>query len=223
MCFSPTASFVASAALTSTGGYCVKETLQRNRRYLPLALLPLLFGLQQLFEGFVWLAIARGRAQQVTVFSYLFLFFAFGLWPFYCPFIVHTLEAPGTARKKALLALTAAGAIVGVLVYFPLVTGTTQFTTRVVNACIAYETDRPALLKNVYTLAYFGVTIVPFLVAPSRRIVGFGALLVVSVAATLFSYRFAFFSVWCFFAAWLSLYVAYAIRGEPGRLRPQAG
>ena len=216
MCFSPTASFVASAALTTTGTFCVRESLRRNRRYLPLALLPVLFGVQQAAEGGVWLALEGGHERLVGLFSYLFLFFAFGLWPLYCPVIVHRLEARGTARRRVLLALAAAGALVGALVYLPLLTGTTRFTTRVVNACIAYETDRPAWLKGALTGAYLLVTLVPFLLASNRRIVAFGALLVAAVAATLASYRFAFFSVWCFFAAWLSLYVAYAMRrSEP--------
>lgn len=218
MCFSPTASFVASGALTSLGAYCARQSWKTNKQSLPLAMLPLLFGVQQLFEGFVWLAINAGNEQQVTLFSYLFLFFAFGLWPFYCPFIVLSLEEPGTLRKKALLALTAAGAVLGILVYFPLVTGTTLFTTTVVNQCIAYETNRPASLKNAYTLAYFAVTVVPFLIASNKRLLGFGALLVLSIAATLAFYRFAFFSVWCFFAAWLSLYIAYALRAEQVRV-----
>ncbi|MGC3999792.1 MAG: hypothetical protein QM767_21045 [Anaeromyxobacter sp.] len=215
MCFSPTASFVASAALTSTGGYCVRESVRRDRRYLPLALLPLLFGVQQAAEGGVWLALQGGHERLVTAFSLLFLLFAFGLWPLYCPLIVHVLERRGTARRTVLLGLMVAGALVGALVYLPLVTGTTLFTTRIVNACIAYETDRPAWLKGLYTGAYLLVTMVPFLIASSRRIVAFGAMLLAAVVATMLSYRFAFFSVWCFFAAWLSLYVVYAIRRSP--------
>ncbi|MFT3915248.1 MAG: hypothetical protein QM704_14350 [Anaeromyxobacteraceae bacterium] len=215
MCFSPTASFAASAVLTSTGSYCVRESVRGDRRYLPLALLPLLFGVQQAAEGGVWLALEGGHARLVAVFSSLFLFFAFGLWPFYCPLIVHALEGRGTARRKVLLGLMVAGGIVGGLVYLPLVLGTTTFTARVVNACIAYETVRPGWLKGLYTGAYLLVTMVPFLIASSRRIVVFGAMLVAAVVATMLSYRFAFFSVWCFFAAWLSTYVLYAVRRSP--------
>lgn len=214
MCFSPTASFVASAALTSTGTYCVRESVRRNRRYLPLALLPVLFGVQQASEGGVWLALQGGHARLVSAFSYVFLFFAFGLWPLYCPVMVHALEERGTVRRKVLLALLAAGGLVGALVFVPLVIGTTQFTTHIVNSCIAYETDRPGWLKAVLTGSYLLTTLVPFLIASSRRIVVFGAMLVTAVAATLIAYRFAFFSVWCFFAAWLSLYVAFAIRSS---------
>ena len=60
MCFSPQADFTAGAVLTVVG----VETLRhvRVRRELIVGALPLLFGLHQLVEGFVWLGL-RGQAK----------------------------------------------------------------------------------------------------------------------------------------------------------------
>ncbi len=52
MCFSATASFTAGAALTAVGGFTVHKS--QGKIELPLALVPLLFGIQQLTEGVLW-------------------------------------------------------------------------------------------------------------------------------------------------------------------------
>src|SRR3984957_12507668 len=58
MCFSPQADFTAGAVITVVG----IETLRnvRGRRELLVGALPLLFGIHQLVEGFVWLGL-RGQ------------------------------------------------------------------------------------------------------------------------------------------------------------------
>ena len=49
MCFSATASFTAGGALTTVGALTVHKS--QGKIELPLALVPLLFGTQQLTEG----------------------------------------------------------------------------------------------------------------------------------------------------------------------------
>lgn len=53
MCFSATASFTAGTALVAVGGLTVHRS--RGKAELPLALVPMLFGVQQLTEGVLWL------------------------------------------------------------------------------------------------------------------------------------------------------------------------
>ena len=50
MCFSATASFTAAAILIPSGLYCLKESNQLDKRYWAFAILPFMFGLQQLLE-----------------------------------------------------------------------------------------------------------------------------------------------------------------------------
>src|SRR6266700_575326 len=58
MCFSPEADFAAGVVVAGVG----VETLRRveSRRELIVGALPLLFGIHQLVEGFVWLGL-RGQ------------------------------------------------------------------------------------------------------------------------------------------------------------------
>ena len=53
MCFSATASFSAGAALLIVGAVTVRRA--RRRAELPFSLIPVLFGIQQLIEGAIWL------------------------------------------------------------------------------------------------------------------------------------------------------------------------
>jgi len=53
MCFSAEASFIAGGILSIAGIVTLAKT--QNPSYRALASIPLLFGLQQIGEGFVWL------------------------------------------------------------------------------------------------------------------------------------------------------------------------
>ena len=55
MCFSATASFAAGTALSAVGGLTLRKS--QGKVELPLALVPLLFGVQQFSEGFLWLSL----------------------------------------------------------------------------------------------------------------------------------------------------------------------
>ncbi|WP_420856726.1 DUF6629 family protein [Sulfuriflexus mobilis] len=57
MCFSATASFTASALLLPVGVYCLHEARQAKKPYWLLAVMPLLFAIQQFLEGQRWLAV----------------------------------------------------------------------------------------------------------------------------------------------------------------------
>ena len=69
MCFSATASFTAAAVLLPSGVLSVYRAWRGDRRYLALSALPLLFGLQQLFDGMVWRAGDVGDGDGVTRYS----------------------------------------------------------------------------------------------------------------------------------------------------------
>lgn len=57
MCLSAQVSFAASVFLVGGGAAISIVAFQRNKRYLPLALMPLFAGLQQFTEGFVWVGM----------------------------------------------------------------------------------------------------------------------------------------------------------------------
>ena len=67
MCFSAEASFTAAAVLVPFGALSMTRAYKTDPRYIPIATLPLLFGLQQALEGAVW--TANGSPAWVERFS----------------------------------------------------------------------------------------------------------------------------------------------------------
>ena len=63
MCFSATASFTAGTALSAVGGLTLRKS--RGKAELPLALVPLIFGIQQLSEGVLWVSLRNDLVRGV--------------------------------------------------------------------------------------------------------------------------------------------------------------
>ena len=214
MCFSAKASFAAGALLVPTGGWCLRAAFRKDRRYLLFASMPLFFGVQQAFEAFVWIGIGTGDSDLTRSASMGFLFFAFFFWPALVPLGAWIVERRAGVRK-ALGAFAAAGLAIGIIIYLPLIHGAVTFSTSVVKHSIHYDTSSPMMEKFLYTVAYVIVVIVPLLLSTERRVKVFGALLFFTVVIARVKAAYAFFSVWCFLAAFLSLYVVYLVRSLP--------
>jgi hypothetical protein len=94
--FKPTSS-VASPSAPSESMF--SATSESDAEYLALAALPLLFGLHQLDEVFVWSGM-QGHASPETgrTATWLYLLFAFVLLRTYVPFAVRRIEPSGRRR-----------------------------------------------------------------------------------------------------------------------------
>ena len=57
MCMSEPVSFVAGSALLVGGAYAAWKAYKINMRYFPVALMPVLAGIQQMMEGHVWMGL----------------------------------------------------------------------------------------------------------------------------------------------------------------------
>ena len=116
MCFSATASFSVGALLIGIGALTLKTA--KHRREWPLAAIPLLFAIQQLSEGVIWLTFSADAPLLNTVMTHVYSFFSHVLWPVYVPVAVLLIE-PSGRRRRVLLTFVAAGLAVGVyLLYF---------------------------------------------------------------------------------------------------------
>ena len=91
MCFSASASFIAGTSLCAVGVATLKRA--ESRAELPFAAIPLLFGMQQLIEGVIWLTFSHDAPLLKQVMTYLYSGFSHVLWPMYVPFAVGLLEA----------------------------------------------------------------------------------------------------------------------------------
>jgi len=194
MCFSASASFIASAGLGVLGAASLKRAKKRERL---LALIPLLFAVQQFIEGLQWLVVVSGKASLAL--GYAYLFFAFLLWPTYIPFMALQLETR-ERRKPALRFFLLLGIVMTVYLASALLTHPVAIS--VFERHISCEINLPFAVIG----AVIYVTIVTgSLIASSVqhvRIFGFLALFSSILAWQL--YEATFTSVWCFFAAVLS-------------------
>lgn len=199
MCFSPEASFGASAVLAATGVWTLSMTSTPAER--PLAAIPLLFSVQQFAEGLVWVGLLNHEPTLTVIFGYVFSFFALFLWPILVPLATARVEpAPGRRRiQEALLVvgLCVAVVITGSLARHPLDIGFAQ-------GHIAYRVRLPLLYESVGL--YFVAVSAPCF-SSHRFLRVFGVLLLISLAVALALNVLEFISVWCFFAALLSLVI----------------
>ena len=211
MCFSATASFTAGAALLGIGALTLRRT--NHGAEIPYASIPVLFGLQQLVEGGLWLTFLDKTPHLNSVLTHVYSLFSHVLWPVFVPIAVLLLEAVPW-RRKLLKALAVGGAISGLyLLYFWAMDPT---TSKIVGRHIVYDSPHFYILP-ILVLYVLG-TCVSSLLSSHAAVRWFGAVSLTSYAAASAFYAVWFISVWCFFAAVMSATVWLYFR----QLRPIA-
>lgn len=197
MCFSATASFTAGVALLGIGALTLRRTSRGAE--IPYAAIPVLFGLQQLVEGGLWLTFLDQAPHFNSMLTHIYALFSHVLWPVFVPIAVLLLESVPW-RRKALKALVVGGAISGVyLLYFWALDPT---TSRVVGQHIVYDSPH-FYIKPILVLYVLG-TCISSLLSSHAAVRWFGAVSLASYAVAAAFYSIWFISVWCFFAAVMS-------------------
>lgn len=198
MCFSAPASFVAGGALSAMG----RVTLQRakHRFEIPFALIPLFFGIQQIIEGFVWLSFGSVFLNQVV--TYGFVFFSHVLWPIWVPYSIMLLEKD-RVRRKILVFFFGVGLAVGFSQLFYMFT--LPVASHISLNSIVYIV--PNSFGKLMMILYLMATCLSCAFSTHRMVKFFGFSLFVSFVIAYRFYTVSCFSVWCFFAALLSLII----------------
>ena len=210
MCFSAEASFVAGVGLLGLGTFTVSRV--RSRGECLYAWIPLLFGIQQLVEGLLWLTFPDHAPILGRWLTYLYLLFSNVLWPIYVPLAVLALE-PVKWRRRVIVGMASLGAAVGIYLLGILV-------FRPVTACvdgrhILYDFNNPYEQTTIFL--YVVVTCLSLLFSSHRRVVVFGVAALVSEVVAYTLYNTWLVSVWCFFAAVLSVIVLWQFMGRRPR------
>lgn len=202
MCFSATASFTASAALGVTGIATLSKI--KNIREAPLASIPLIFAAQQFIEGLLWLTLA-GTGTYALPLTYLYQFFALFWWPIFIPLTVYLLENQSW-RKKIITLFFLFGIIVGISQYATFLRG--PISGQIVNRCISYNTDSTLPLSSLPFIVLYGLATVGACLISSKKIIKiFGIMGGIFALFAWHVYAVNFSSVWCFFAAILSIII----------------
>lgn len=215
MCFSASVSYSTAAVLVTTGMYAVRQAKRLSPPYLPWALIPVFFGLQQAFEGRVWQLLDAGNASAAVPFALGFHFFSHFLWLWWFPLCSYLVE-PGKIRKRVFGGCAIFGALAGTLVYAAMLFHPEWMSATVRQHSIFYDFSVPFHSSSYLPItpaALYALTIlVPLLFSSHRLIRIFGVLVILSVLLASEAYGYAYVSVWCFFAAVLSLYIVCMIR-----------
>jgi len=203
MCFSAEASFTAAAALTVAGGgglYCVKR-----RALIPMALVPLLFALQQFSEGVIWSTMGSSATpfwiREAA--KYGFLFFAFLVWPVWIPFAFRFAESTAW-KKRAMGVILACGSALAL--YFFLAVYDKGVGVKVLGRSLEYFAGvpfevNPYILNGIYT----AVIVLPCFLSSLKFAKLFGFLVIAAWFMAMAFYMITFISVWCFFSALVSV------------------
>ncbi len=206
MCFSATSSFAASAVIGTIGLATLRHV--REPRVLLFAAVPMLFAAHQFSEGFVWLGL-DGRIGKVAFdhVAFLFMLYAQGILPLLMPLAVVLMEPPGR-RRDIILGLTGIGALVFVWDVYGLIALPSQCFVE--QHSVAYRNPMTGnfLISCLYILATCGA-----LLLSSHRIVRYyGVLNVVALTIAEIVKEYAFASVWCFYAAIMSIMIYWQFR-----------
>ncbi len=206
MCFSAAANFAGSAVLGTIGVATLKEV--KHRRAFLFGSLPLLFAVHQFMEGFVWLSL-RGTLSPSVAHNMgaAFVLYAQGLLPFLLPLSVYLIE-PTPHRRKRMLPFVLLGG--GLALY--ILWGLTAFPLSIYIHHHSIVYDNPAtttrLIAYLYVIATCGALFFsgfPYLIA-----FGFVNFIGLSIVAIVMSY--AFTSVWCAYAALVSVIIYFHFR-----------
>lgn len=201
MCFSATASFAASGVIGLIGLATLSHV--REPQALLFAAVPLLFSVHQFAEGLVWLGL-KGQIGPVALdhSTFLFMLYAQGILPLLMPLAVLLMEPPGR-RRKAIVALTCIGALVCAWMIYGLIFFESH--CYIEQYSIAY---RNQLTGNFAVSLFYILAVCGALLLSSHHVIRwYGVLNVIALTITQIVKEAAFASVWCFFAAVLSIMI----------------
>src|SRR5262245_47232175 len=138
MCFSAEASFGSAGTLIAAGAWCLRIANRRARWSWPIAVVPLLFGVQQASEGFVWVGLHRHAGRLLQVSAIVYLFFALAFWPTWFSVAASVIERePG--RRRFLAAWAALSTAWFFVMFLPLMGDVGSLDVSVEKHSIRYE------------------------------------------------------------------------------------
>lgn len=203
MCFSAGASFTGSAVLTAIGVASVRKVSNPSQKLF--AEIPLFFAFQQFAEGVVWLTFRSGGYHHVQMTAaYIFLIMALVVWPVMIPLAVLKMEEI-KVRRKYIKIILASGVILSL--YYTTCLVLYNVYPSINGFHIQYLNDFPVKFGIVAFCVYVIATLVPLFISSIRGMNLFGILIMLSCLVTGVFYKEYLTSVWCFFAALISVVI----------------
>jgi hypothetical protein len=207
MCFSATASFGASIMLASIGTIAVIKAKTSSLKVL--AIIPVIFSMQQFTEGWVWLSLTKdGFNLWKLPGMYIFLFFAEVAWPLCISLSMMLLENKGN-RKKLLRFIFYTSIILSSGLAYSLFYYTAD--VKMLDYHVMYTINTPGTFKLITNLLYFLTAVLPPFISSVKKAWWIGIALLVSYIIAKVFYEDYIISVWCYFATIISVIILWII------------
>ena len=208
MCLSPQADLVGGAVVVAIGVDALRHV--QSRQEIPIATLPVLLGVHQLVETFVWWQLQGHVGARVGhAATWIYLFIAFVVLPPLVPWAIRSIELE-PARRALMVPFVAVGAVVATVLLVSLVRDPVGATLETRH--LAYDVGVPYGI--VIVSAYVVATCGSLLVSGYRYIVVFGLVNLPVIALLAIAARSGFASLWCAWAAVTSTLIAAHLRHQ---------
>jgi hypothetical protein len=208
MCFSAGASFAVGAGLLGPGYYSIKRTEARGM--LLFACTPILFSFHQTAEGFLWLSLQNPDfASWYNPALYVYSFISQPIWPIWAPLTMWLME-PDKRRKKILFYFLLLGIAASIYMFYCLINYNISAVAE--QGHIRYYRDFPNL-NIMRPINFVTIAVTPFL-STLRYTKLLAAAMMAALILTYFFFTNYLISVWCFFAAILSLLVILVVNAN---------
>ena len=211
MCFSASADFVGSAVLGTIGVATLREV--RHPRELLLAAMPCLFAAHEFVEGFVWLGLDGTFSSQVAHNAgAAYVLYAQGILPFLLPLSVYLIE-PTRRQRRRMLGFVILGGVLALYLLWGLIAYPLAISEQAHGILYVNVITTTTLVAVLYVVATCG----SLFFSGFRALVELGWYNLVGLLVVSLVKRYAFTSVWCAYAAAVSVIIYFFFR----RSRPQ--
>jgi len=213
MCFSAGASFAGGIVISAIGVATLGKVSKPAQKLF--AGIPLLFGFQQFAEGVLWVTLrADGHERLQNAAAYIFLITALVIWPVMIPLSMWLMEEV-KRRRKILAGLMVTGGILSLFYAFCLISY--NVTPQIQGFHIQYIDEFPRTLVDIAFIFYLASTVAPLFVSSVKRMWLFGILITVSYLVTSIFFAQYLTSIWCFFAALISVVIYWVLSGAQSK------
>ncbi len=214
MCFSPQGDLVGGIVITAIGVDALVHVKGRPE-YIVAATLPVLFGLHQIDETFVWWGLQGHVGADVgRVAMWIYLAFAMVVLPTLAPAMM-TMAEPDRHRQRIMIPFIGVGAVVSAVLLETMVVNEPHVMLG--HYHIAYSLG---LQHGVFWIfLYIVATCGPLFLSSFRHVFWFGVANVAAVVALALLCASGFTSLWCFYAAIVSGAIALHLRFASNDMR----
>jgi hypothetical protein len=207
MCFSPTGDLVGGTVVVGIGiDACLH--LKHRFEYVAIATMPIVLGLHQIDETFVWWWLQGHVDRSVGVVAmWLYLLFALVALPTIVPVVVYFFT-PRSPRRRALAPFIALGVIVSGILLEAMLVGNPHARLGTYHVAYTIGLKHGIAIIGLYIVATCG----PFLASGFRPMQWFGVANLLAVVVLALLCASGFTSLWCFYAALVGGAVALHLR-----------